>query len=238
MKFNTLVTAFVLSFCVGTYSLQAQTTSQVYGDTLTRQTQTFFVTAEADWTTHNSQAVESNTSAATSSVSVGGYSGESRVLGVFFNSINQDLNFALNESSIRNNWNDLRLEARLGFIYPSVGVSMNQSKMVKAGETLTNFYGTGPNAGLGTKIPMTKTIMVEAEAFVSSTTAAHDKDGKDIEVGLRKEADIHATVDVTAQLVDFIIGYRAREYGVKVDDKEYKEVQSAPFAGLRLGMYF
>ena len=59
MKFIYSMIGF-MSLIVWSTELQAGTVSQVYGTTLTKQTQTAFVRAEAGWTTYESQAAQSN----------------------------------------------------------------------------------------------------------------------------------------------------------------------------------
>ena len=120
---NALLLALGAGACVATQA-SAQTVSQVYGDTLTRQTQTVFVRGDANFTTYQSEAADSNTTATTSTVTVGGFAGEKRTLGVYMSSNDQTIPFDLNKSSVKNAWRDLRMQARFGWFYPSVAVSM------------------------------------------------------------------------------------------------------------------
>lgn len=225
--------------CLWGGSTMAQTTSQVYGDTLTKQTQTFFMAGEAEWTTYQSELAEGHSSGQTAGFKIGGYTGESRVLGISLESVQQNAQFEYTQKSVHNQWNDLRFRARLGYFYPSIGVSLSELKLNSADQTTTHLYAQGYNGGLGARWPLSDTIVCELDhksVFPFKTVDYLHQNGKILE---RHEANLNASIDVTKNLIDFLIGYRLRQFKFRSDENiESKEIQSAPFAGLRLGAYF
>src|SRR5690606_34338643 len=152
--------------------------------------------------------------------------------GVFADSTNQDMTFDLNDARIKNQWTDLRVQARLWFLYPSVGASLAEMTVSSADQTtVAELYGTGINYGLGAKVPLTHNMVIEADAKVARITANNDKGENNAELGERREARVQASFDVFKNYVDLLVGYKARQFSVEVAEQEYKEMQSAPFAG-------
>lgn len=232
----------VIAFMLGTFAVagmsQAQTVSQVYGDSLTKQTQTVFVRADANFTTYESKAAGSNTTATTTSYAIGGYAGEKRALGVFASSNQQDITFGLNNNRVQNTWRDLHMQARFGWIYPQVVVAMNEMAIDKDGARIADLYGSGIGGGAGIYVPVIEAMVVHADGYVVNSNRARNTTANTVDVGQRLEVDLGASVDVIKNYVDFLIGYKVRRFDVTVDGESFEEQQSAPYAGLQLGAYF
>ena len=100
----------LLGLCLFTSQALGQTRSQVYGTTLTKQTQAAFVQYDYGWQTYRSEAAESNATANVQSITFGGYAGESRRLGVYFSSDSSQTTFDLNNSDVATTWNMMALQ--------------------------------------------------------------------------------------------------------------------------------
>lgn len=229
---------FVLAMAVSCGDAYGQTLSQTYGDPLTKQTQTLFVRADANYTTYQSGAVNSNASATTTTFTAGAYAGESRRLGVFLTANDQRIPFELNNSEATNAWRDLYFQARFGWFYPSVILSQSEMTIDRGNETILDCYGNGAGGGLGFFMPVNTFIVVYGEGQSVVTQHVRDHADRKVEVGARNEGEAGASIDVIHGFVDFILGYKYRSYSVKLEDVAYNEVQTAPFAGMRLGVYF
>lgn len=216
----------------------AQTVSQVYGGTLTRQTQTAFVTGDVGLQTYESESIDSNATAMSKNVTVGGYAGESRTLGIFARSSESTTKFDLNDSEVDTTWRDLYLQYRLGFISLSGIASMAEIGASQEEEDLYRIYGTGYGAGATISAALSEELIVKAAAKAVMTPTAHDRLGGDVEVGQRQEAEAEASLDVIHRYVDLLLGYRYRTYRITVADEDSAETQSAPYAGMRFGVYF
>ena len=214
------------------------TRSQVYGGTLTRQSQTFYAQSDVGLQTYESSAVDSNATATVTSYKVGGYFGEARRLGLSVASAESITPFELNDTRVRSGFRDVELQLRLGFINPYIVATDNEINVKANGENFLHIHGQGLGLGANVQVPMTENIITTVSAKLVNTTKAYDRYDHDVEIGPRTEIDASAAVDVTRHLVDAYIGYRRRAYSIKVDGANAQEVQSIPYAGLRLGVYF
>ena len=228
----------ILTMAVMTSAASGQTRSQVYGGTLTQQTQTAFFAADVGFQTYESESVESKDTSPAYNYRVGGFAGEDRVLGVFANIADSTTPFELNESRIRTAWRDLAIQYRLGFLYPTVYATSSELTLTAEGVEDIHIFGTGFGAGLAVQVPITKQIIVQADAKSINTASAHDRYGAEVDVGRRDEAELSASVDLVERYVDLIVGYRYRNYDLTIEDTKSVETQTTPFGGLRLGLYF
>lgn len=240
MTRNRFAYSFVALASFATFSsiANAQTVSQVYGSALTRQTQTVFARGEAGWTTYDSEAAESTATAGTSTYTVGGYAGEDRLLGIMFSSTDHRIPFKLNDSEANNSFRDLRVQGRLGWIYPSFVASQTEMKVTRGDEVVTDFYGNYVGGGVGLYVPLWRKLVVHGDAMVMNATQVTDKNQREIKLGSRQEGEVAASVDLTDQLLDLVVGYRLKKFSVEVDGESYDESMSSPFAGLQFGFYF
>ena len=79
---------------------------------------------------------------------------------------------------------------------------------------------------------------VTIKPMAVKSTKVYDKLGNDTKLGQRIDANVDAVFDVTDRLVDFLVGYKVREYDIETAGKQYKEKAQGVYAGLRLGLYF
>jgi hypothetical protein len=216
----------------------AQTRSQVYGDDLTKQSQTFYIRGDVQATTHDSEVAASKDTSETNYLTVGAWAGEGRIIGIEFTSADVDAKFQSEGFSSDNSFRDVRLMTRLGWLIPSVGASLTELD-IKSGDTSeVSIYGTGINAGLKVAVPVTMALVVHAEGSLSQPTKSYDKLLQGSKLGSRSDADIGASYDLTERMVDVLFGYKIRSYEIETAERKYQEGMSGAYAGLRLGVYF
>lgn len=215
-----------------------QTRSRVYGDQMTKQSQTFYLQGDVQATTYNSEAAGSKDSNETTSLTVGAWTGEGRILGFEMESTDADIKFNLNGNSVRTSFKDVRMMTRLGWIQPSIGATLTEIDVRTPDVQTVGVYSTGLNAGLKVAVPITLELVVHAEAAVSHPTKTYDKLDQGTKLGNRTDADIGASYDLTERFVDLLVGYKIRKYKIDTDTSSFDESTSGAYAGLRLGLYF
>ena len=216
----------------------AQTRSQVYGSQLVQQAQTVYVRADAGMTTYESQAADSKETKGSMTYNVGGWFGENRSAGLSVTSSDQNVHYSLNDAQTKMSFEDVRAMVRLGWLTPSLGVSLSEVQVQRGGEQTVSLIGTGVNAGLGLQVPISSSIVVYGDALTVRTTKDFDKVDDTTKLGNRNEADAGVSFDVTDKMVDFLIGYRVRGYDIKTQTGVFKERSEGAYAGLRFGLYF
>lgn len=230
--------AVVIGFCALTTGAWAQTRSQVYSGILTQETQTVFVRSDVGIETLDSQSAASKDTTSAVQSSIGGWAGEERLVGINFTNADLVVPFALNGSRSHTAFRDVRMMARFGWLIPSVGVSMAEVDVSNAGAPIVGLFGTGFNTGIAFEAPLAPFLVVHGESVVTEYASVYDKLGQGSKLSRRIDADINASFDVTQRMVDFLVGYRARQYGLEVADKKYRERAQGAYVGLRLGIYF
>jgi hypothetical protein len=228
----------LIGFWAWSFGASAQTRSQVYGNALTQQAQTVYARADVGMTTFESDAAGSKETQTSNAYTVGGWAGESRVVGVSFSSSDNTVPFSLNNSSLHAGFRDVRMVARFGWIMPSVGVSLNEVDVKRDGVETVGVYGTGLNAGLAVAVPLHARLVVQAEGFTSQNTKLYDKLNNGTKLGDRNEADAHLSFDVTERFIDLLVGYKLRQYEIQTSTENLTESSQGAYAGLRLGLYF
>lgn len=231
-----LLTLSLIGLSAG--SLQAQTRSQVTGDSGAKQAQTLFVRGEFGSTTYDSQAAASKETASSQSLEVGGWFGESRIIGLSIRNQVDVVPFSLNNSESESNFSDVRLKARLWGIIPSVGVSLSEVDVMREEIKTVGLFGTGMNVGLGGTFTLYPGIVLNGDYMVVKSTRMFDKLGQGTKLGDRSEADVHISFDITERLIDLIVGYRLRQYEIETIDATFTEKAQGIYAGVRLGAYF
>lgn len=224
--------------CFDFSSIYAQTRSQVYGDSLTKQAQTFYVRAGTGMTTFDSEAAGSKETRSTSDYEVGGWLGETRIAGIKVQSREDKVPFELNASKLRNNFTDVRMMARLWWFIPSFGVSLSEIDVSQDGVQTVGLFGTGVNAGLGFNVTLYPGIVLSGDYLRVISNKVYDKLSQSSSLGERTEMDGHIAFDLTEKIVDLIVGYRVRSFEIETVDRTYKEQAQGAYAGIRLGLYF
>lgn len=228
-----------LTLALGSTQTLAQTRSQVYGRPLEQQAQTVYVRGDVGMTNFASEAAGSKETATTSTYHMGAWAGESRSFGISFTSSEQAVKYALNGAEQRIAFQDVRFMARFGWVTPSLGVTLGEVD-VKQNDTQTfGVLASEANAGLNVSVPMTKTIVIGADTLTSIPLKHVDKLNREAKLKRREELDLHAAVDVTERALDFLVGFRARRFGLEDPTQgSFDEKSQGAYAGLRLGAYF
>jgi hypothetical protein len=216
----------------------AQTRSQVYGSSLTRQTMTAYVQDDVSMNTYDSEAAGSKEVAQSNTWCIGTYAGEGRDLGILFRSSDNIVPFALNQSYLRANFKDTVMQWRLGWVYPALAAGLTEIETSSTENGNFNLYGANIGAGVGVFIPLFAKSVFYVNSMVYQTPNAWDKSGKDVKLGQRLEQDIGASIDLTENVIDLMVGYRTRQYKVTSGEKTFNEITLGAYAGLRLGLYF
>lgn len=230
--------AVAASVLVGAGAAMGQTRSQVYGDDLTKQSQTFYMRGDVQATTHKSEVAASKDTSETNYLTVGAWSGEGRIIGIEFTAADVDAKFQSEGYRAQNSFRDVRLMTRLGWLIPSVGASLSELEIKNGDERAVSIYGTGISAGLKVAVPVTMALVVHAEGSMSQPTKSYDKLGQGAEMTSRTDGDIGASYDLTERMVDILFGYKVRSFGIETPDRKFSEGMSGAYAGLRLGVYF
>lgn len=236
---NTLFTACVVA-ASGVIALPAtaQTRSQVYGDALTQQAQTVYVRGDVGMTTYESDAAGSKETQTSTTGILGGWAGEGRVVGAQITTSEADVGFELNKTDMHTAFRDIKLMGRLGWLIPSVGVSLSEINVSQDGVDSVAIYSTGASAGLTLQVPVAPFLVVEGGGQVIKSTDVYDKLDAGTKLGDRVEGNLEASFDVTDRLVDLIVGYKVRQYNIEVGEETKQEKSQGAYAGLRLGLYF
>ncbi len=215
-----------------------QTRSQVYGDDLTRQAQTLYVSGTTGMTTFESEAAGSKETKGSNSYEIGGWFGEARIVGLNVSSHSDLISFSLNQSSSKQNFTDVRMAGRLWWFTPSVGISVSEVDVIQAGTKTVGLFGTGINTGLGANVSIYKGLVVSADAMRVHNNHVYDKLSQSAALGDRSEADAHIAFDITDRIVDLIVGYRTQNYEIQTENETYNEKNAGAYAGVRFGVYF
>ncbi|MEZ4742627.1 MAG: hypothetical protein R3B45_09300 [Bdellovibrionota bacterium] len=227
-----------LSLMATTENGIAQTRSQVYGSSLTQQTMTAYMQGDLTLNTYESEAAESKETATSSTWKLGIYAGESRNLGISFTSSENYVPFELNQSYLKANWKDTAMQWRLGWLYPTISVGLGEISINNANNERFDLFGANLGAGVGVFIPIFDKAVFHATGMVFNTPKALDKSGQDISLGQRIEQEVGASIDLTKNTIDFIVGYRTRSYDLTWNEVKYKEKNQGAYTGLRFGLYF
>ncbi|MDQ3230969.1 MAG: hypothetical protein M3Q07_04040 [Pseudobdellovibrionaceae bacterium] len=219
-------------------SASAQTLSQVYGDSLTKQAQTLYIKGIAGMTTFDSEAAGSKETRTTTETEFGGWMGESRVVGLKINHAYHDVPFELNQSHSRSGMTDVRLQARVWFLQPSIGVSLTEWDVTGAEGPTVGIFATGINAGLGLVMNLHQGLVFHADLMRVQSLRTFDKLDQGAELGDREDVDTHFAFDLTERILDFVVGYRMRSYTLTREEITFKETSQGAYVGLRLGYYF
>ncbi len=238
IQYAILITHLILLNLLFESNAYAQTRSQVYGTALDRQTQTAFVQGDVSYTTFESQAAASKETSESTTWTVGTYAGEARKLGISFRGTYNDIPFALNKSQMTSNWHDVRIQARFGWLYPSVQAGLTQIEVSGEEAEEIDLLATQVGVGLGLHIPLWHKVVFFSDASIMTTSSAWDKNGREVSLSPRQDVDVGASIDIIEKYLDFLVGYRSRTYNIKVEDRELKESHLGAYTGVRLGIYF
>jgi hypothetical protein len=235
IRWNVIVVASAL---LTVSHAHGQTRSQVYGSSLDKQTMTAYVQGDVGMMTMESDAVNSKQTLNATSWEFGGYAGESRKLGFAFQSTENDINFALNESTMQTAWRDAMVQARIGWIYPRVTAGLGKIEMQQNGEQIVDLYGPSVGAGVGLYVPLWDRIVVSGDYTAHRSQSTQNATDHEVALGQRKDGKIAVSVDVTDRMLDLMFGYRHRSYNLTIDGVENEEILQGAFIGARCGFYF
>ena len=144
--------------------------------------------------------------------------------------------FSLNGSTMASHWQDLKIQARMGWFYPIVAATLSDVTITRNNETAADIYGAAIGGGLGLHVPLWNRVVVAFETVTfGPPNGGNNQLGK---MGQRTDSTVEASMDLTKEMIDLIVGYQIREFKISTPENEQQERQLGAFAGLRLGFYF
>ena len=216
----------------------AQTRSQVYGSELEKQTMTLFVQGDTSMMAWDSGTAASKETKQTSTLTMGGWVGENRNVGIIMSSSDATVPFSLNDASLRVAQRDIRMKGRIGFVYPTVAATLTEVGVKATGEEVVDVYATGYGAGVEAQYPLHRMVLVTGEVLSFRIPNTYDKAGRDVAMGNRLEVDSNLNFDVTPRSVDLLVGYKYKKWSLEIEDESKDEKAQGAYLGLRMGLYF
>jgi hypothetical protein len=200
---------------------------------------TFFFDATFGFNTYKSEMVVSNDTGTALTYSLGGYAGQARVFGFRYKADASTVGFKLNDSSVATTWEDTTLRYRWGNVYMGVVFGHVSMKAKKAAADYIDVAGKGTGANAGLLLPVGRVGLVNLDYTTVSISELKNglADSGDVTMGARADIDVIGSFNVTAELLDVLVGYQQRSYQVTVEES-YKEEYSITYAGIRLSLYF
>ena len=186
--------------------------------------------------------LKSNTVAGTdfgdsSRIGVSAYTGKERELGLALTRDQTSTKFSQIDSSMQTQWTDFAINYRFWWFTPSI--ILGSCAIAASGPTgsLTDAICLTTGAGLkGQYAAGAKAIAYLDSRFVSATKV-RDLAGSNVKIGMRTDIDFGVTLRVFL-LLDVMTGYRLRLFDVSIDGTNKSEVQTGPYAGLKIGATF
>ncbi len=243
MSVPTLV-KLILMFVAGwgvlqTAEAQVATRSQIYGGKLTRFTPTAFVRGEYGLQTYDSEVVDGQATGGTTTFVAGGYAGEERQLGIFASRNSTDMTFERNNSDVSTVITDVVLQPRIWWLFPAVMFNATEIQVDATDDTSDlNVKSQGVGAGLGLHVPISDRFKLFADLSYVEAIWTLESEGKDVLVQPRTRLDAGAAYNIWEHIMNVQVGFKYEKSGLKVAGTDFTEVQSSPYAGLQLGIYF
>jgi hypothetical protein len=230
-----------------------------------QQTPTFYVMATGGYSIYKSEMVESNDTSFTTSYGLGVWAGNQRNVGMALRRESSAFTFALNESTLALDWQDTLVRYRFGPVY--FGVALTSSTWLvdappdadqdgkldqdATPEPYLDMASNGYGFNTGAMIPFGRRnfayvdVTYAASGVVRETPIAPETGEnagvpteKDIALGPRMDLDLGGSIGLTKNVLDVLVGFKYRTYGLTVDGTEYKEQLNTTYVGLSAGWQF
>lgn len=230
-----------------------------------QQTPTFFVTGTGGYSIYKSEMVESNDTSTTVNYGIGVWAGSQRNVGMLLERETSTFAFALNESTLALEWQDVHLRYRWGPVY--VGFLLaNSTWLVSAPpdadadgdldqdaevEEYIDMMTTGYGINTGTMITVGRRSHVYLDVTYTTAGTVRQKaltpttgpnagvpTEKEITMGPRMDLDLGGSISLTKDVLDALVGFKYRTYNLEVDGIAYKEQLNSTYVGLSAGWQF
>lgn len=209
-----------------------------------------FASVDAGYTTYQSGVVDSNDTSLTTRYSLGVTGGVDKYYSMVFEGSSSKVNFKLNKTSVKYNWQDVFFRARWQYFYGGLLLSINRYKSEIAEDAEADaaraynvdLLRTGYGANLGIIIPFGKPGYLCLDGFYHTTSESFDiYETGEVTIGPRFRIDLGTRIHVVNNSLDLIIGYRFMNISFIVEetgaDKETRrETMTTPYAGFLLIM--
>jgi hypothetical protein len=222
---------------------------------------TFFLQATGGYSVYKSEMVQSNDTSTTVGYGFGVYAGTQRNVGMMLRREQSAFSFALNNSTIALEWQDVHLRYRWGPVSIG-GVVSSSSWQVTAppdadgdgfldqdteAVDYLDITTTGYGLNVATTVPVGKRGRLTVDATYVTTSdvqAAEIKDdaGETVErtaaLGPRMDTDFGGAVELSKGWLYGLMGFRYRTYQIIVDDTAYAEAHNSTYVGFQAGWTF
>lgn len=227
---------------------------------------TFFVTASGGYTVYKSEMVQSNDTSTTVAYGFGVYAGDDKNVGFILNREASTIAFALNESSLTLEWQDIHVRYRYGPVYMGLLITESHWNVVAPPDTdeddlldqgadpvnYLDMTSSGYGGNVGARFPVAKrgTAYVDItyaaagtvrETAVDPEEAAANGDAipgtRVLGLGPRMDLDLGGSIGMSRWL-DVVCGFKYRTYQVTVEDATFAELHNTTYVGFNAGWSF
>jgi hypothetical protein len=201
---------------------------------------TFFVNFGGGLTTHKSEFVESNDTSYSYEYSFGVHAGSEDQLTMFINTAIDKTDFALNTSSIENEFQDSVLRYAFGPVY--IGAIVSQTKMLISRVTDSpieiDAIGTGFGGTLGGSFEFGREGGIFFDVASVTTSTVKEIHQEEFTIGSRMDMTLGGTYAITRSLINGLVGLRQRSYGVSLGGTSSTETVTTTWFGFAMNMEF
>lgn len=220
-----------------------------FDDAADRSAASAFVRAEGNMTTYKSGMLTSNDTGVGNTYTLGAHVGTDRSFGVLYNVDSSVVTFGINKGKVATTWTDTIIRYRMGAFYLG-GVIGSVALQVTAPESQDptidgktpvdvnlDVVGTGYGGNGGFVLGFGRNNAWYLDATTVSIAAARDLEQTDVTFGSRLDLDTGISFFITRSVFDMMVGYRTRQYSIKVAES-YAESLSATYLAFRLNSFF
>lgn len=187
--------------------------------------------------THKSEIAENNDTGSGFSYQLGGYAGKERNLGFFLRNETLSTTFELNSSTSAQTWQDTIIRYRWGYLYLGPMFSTLSYTVNLAGTDTVDSVATGTGGNVGLLFPIGNVGSLTIDVVSVSMAKTVNELTTTTAVGARQDIDLGASIDLTADLIDLVFGYRQQTFAVTTASS-YSELVLSTYLGLQFSIYF
>lgn len=189
------------------------------------------------YTSHKSGLVESNDTSSSLVYGIQIHGGDENQIGSEFLVDSTKVDFALNDTAMTTEWQEMAFRYNLGPLYAGIVVSNVNLTAQKAGTesgSLLQGFGKGFGAQLGCQIDFDRGSHIILDLRGVSFPDMKELNQKSLSLGTRIDVDVRGSVDLTRNFLDAMFGFRYRTYSATLDDVSGEETVATTYLGLRM----
>lgn len=197
----------------------------------------FFLDITFGFSTYKSKMVDSNDTSTGLTYKLGGCSGNKRQFCLFHITDTTTTSFELNTSKIVSQWQDTNLRYYWNYIYIGPVFTDLNLQVTQSGTEFIDGAGTGVGGNLGFIFPMSKVGVFYIDVVSTSIAKMKNSLTQEVTAVARQDIDIGAQIDITSELLDFILGYKQRTIATSAGTS-YADSYLITYFGLRIASFF